>query len=195
MPTSFVNPAVTNPTISTTNNRLSSSGYTYDYSGNLTADAGGHTYFYDAENKQIEVKNLSSVTIGQYWYDGNGKRVKKYAPGAGETTIFVYDITGKLIGEYSTLLNPTPQVSYLTNDYLGSPRINTDQNGAAISRHDYHPFGEGVLTSQRISNLGYAPDDNRKKFTGYERDEETGVDFAQGRYYASTLGRFYRWIR
>ena len=37
-----------------------------------------------------------------------------------------------------------PQVSYLTTDHLGSPRINTDQNGAVMARHDYQPFGEEI---------------------------------------------------
>jgi len=31
----------------------------------------------------------------------------------------------------------------------------------------------------------------RKQFTGYERDGETELDFAQARYYAKKLGRFY----
>jgi len=35
-----------------------------------------------------------------------------------------------------------------------------------------------------------AADSNRKKFTGYERDAETGLDFAQARYFSSTEGRF-----
>ena len=30
----------------------------------------------------------------------------------------------------------------------------------------------------------------RNKFTGYERDDETGLDYAQARYYGSTMGRF-----
>jgi RHS repeat-associated protein len=180
---------VTNPTISTTNNRLSSAGYAYDTSGNLTADPGGHTYVYDAENKQIEVKNSSSVPLGQYFYDGDGKRVKKVVPN-GETTIFVYDSSGKMVAEYSTLLNPTPQVSYLTTDHLGSPRINTNENGAVISRHDYHPFGEEITSSQRALGIGYAADNVRKQFTGYERDNESDLDFAQARMYVSRLGRF-----
>lgn len=33
-------------------------------------------------------------------------------------------------------------------------------------------------------------DTNRKKFTGYERDTETGLDFAQARYFSSSQGRF-----
>ena len=148
------------------------------------------TFVYDAENKQVEVKNTSSVTIGQYWYDGDGKRVKKYVPGTGETTIFVYDASGKPVAEYSTNLNPAPQVSYLTNDHLGSPRINTDENGGVISRHDYHPFGEEIAGGSRTADLGYVADDNRKQFTGYERDDETGLDFAQARMFESTFGRF-----
>lgn len=30
----------------------------------------------------------------------------------------------------------------------------------------------------------------RKQFTGYERDDETGLDFAQARYHSYNLGRF-----
>jgi RHS repeat-associated protein len=186
-----------NPSISAASNRLNTdqdgdsiADYTFDNSGNTTKMANGLTFTYDAENKQIEVKNSSNVTIGQYWYDGNGQRVKKYVPGTGETTIFVYDAAGKAVAEYSTLLNPTPQVSYLTADHLGSPRINTDQNGAVVSRHDYRPFGEEIATSQRTAALGYAADNNRKQFTGYERDKETGLDFAQARMYGGNFGRF-----
>ena len=191
MPSSLVNPAITNPTISTSNNRLTSPGYAYDASGNTTADAGGQTYVYDAENKMISASN-SSGTLGQYFYDGDGRRVKKIVPGTGETTIFVYDAGGKLIGEYSTIV-AAPQdakVAYLTSDHLGSPRINTDQNGAVIARHDYHPFGEEILTAQRTAGLNYSADPVRKQFTGYERDTETDLDFAQARYYNSNYGRF-----
>lgn len=78
----------------------------------------------------------------------------------------------------------------MTNDHLGSPRINTNESGAVISRHDYHPFGEEVTGGSRTSELGYVADDNRKQFTGYERDDESGLDFAQARMYSSNLGRF-----
>ena len=35
-----------------------------------------------------------------------------------------------------------------------------------------------------------AIDSVRQKFTGYERDDETGLDFAQARYYSNVQGRF-----
>jgi len=188
---------VLNPEILTTNNRLktdqdndSIDDYLFDNAGNTTKDAPGRTFIYDAENKQIEVKNSSNQTIGQYFYDGDGKRVKKYVPSTQETTIFVYDAGGKMVAEYSTQLAAIQQVSYLTNDHLGSPRINTNENGAVIARHDYQPFGEEIATSQRIAGLNYNSDEIRKKFTSYERDNETELDFAVNRNYTSQLGRF-----
>ena len=131
-------------------------------------------------------------TVGQYYYDSDGKRVKKVVPGTGETTIFVYDAAGKQIAEYSTIVadTSTAKVAYLTADHLGSPRINTDANGAVIARHDYHPFGEEISTSQRTTGLGYSGDSVRKQFTGYERDGETNLDFGKARYYANSVGRF-----
>jgi len=114
-------------------------------------------------------------------------------PSTGEVTVFVYDTSGKLVAEYSTIVASTndAKVNYLSSDHLGSPRINTNQNGAVISRHDYHPFGEEIDgTGGRITGLNYGNDSVRKQFTGYERDIETDLDFAQARMYSSKLGRF-----
>ncbi|HEY8559489.1 MAG TPA: RHS repeat-associated core domain-containing protein [Pyrinomonadaceae bacterium] len=186
-----------NPLTNTSDNRLSASyGYTFDDSGNTTKNAQDRKFTYDAENKQTKVETLDTNgnvtgTISEYFYDGDGRRVKKYVPSTGETTVFIYDASGRLVAENSTIIETSnAKVSYLTNDHLGSPRINTDQNGAVTARHDYKPFGEEVETSQRISALGYADDTIRKQFTGYERDNETDLDFAQARYYAKNHGRF-----
>ncbi|MGH9962251.1 MAG: RHS repeat-associated core domain-containing protein, partial [Pyrinomonadaceae bacterium] len=42
----------------------------------------------------------------------------------------------------------------------------------------------------RTIALGYTGDAIRQRFTSYERDSETGLDFAQARYYANMQGRF-----
>ncbi|MEO7659505.1 MAG: RHS repeat-associated core domain-containing protein, partial [Pyrinomonadaceae bacterium] len=180
---------MTNLTFNASNNRITTSGYSFDVAGNTTADPSGKTFTYDAENKQTLVNGGS---VGQYFYDGDGKRVRKYVPSTGETTVFVYDAGGKLVAEYSTIVYPasTAKLAYVTNDHLGSPRINTDANGLVTSRHDYHPFGEEILTSQRTSALGYSADTLRKQFTAYERDIEADLDFAQARYYNPKHGRF-----
>ena len=156
-------------------------------------------FTYDAENKQTKVETLSpgtdtvTGTIGEYTYDGDGKRVKKYVPSTGETTIFVYDAAGKQIAEYSTVVADTEdaKVAYLTQDDLGTPRINTDANGGVISRSDYLPYGEELIAQgNRSSAEKYQGDTVRQEFTGYERDNETELDFAQARMYGNSHGRF-----
>ena len=67
-----------------------------------------------------------------------------------------------------------------------------------MSRHDYLPFGEEVYantgsrtTTQGYTALGNNPIDKaRQKFTGYEQDAETGLNFAEARYDSSAQGRF-----
>jgi len=72
-----------------------------------------------------------------------------------------------------------------------------DKSGAlggasGIVRHDYAPFGEELSAGVgiRSASLGYGDDSTRQKFDGYERDDETGLDFAQARYFSSVQGRF-----
>jgi len=186
---------VCNPSINTADNRFNAGqGYSYDNAGNLKTDAEGKQFTYDADNKQTEVKTSNSVSQGTYFYDADGKRVKKVVPSTGETTIFIYDVAGKLVAEYSTIVETTnAKVGYLTQDHLGSPRIITDRNGNVSSRRDFLPFGEEIAANVagRSSVQGYGAADNvSEKFTGYERDIELGLDFAQNRYYSYYHGRF-----
>ncbi len=180
--------AVCNPTISTSTNRISQSGYSFDANGNLTVDGSGNQFSYDAENHQKEVKDSGNNLLGTYLYDGEGRRVKKVA--GSETTIFVYDGGGQMVAEYSTVTATTPQVSYLTQDHLNSPRVITNEIGAVTSRKDFSAFGEESTASQRSSNLGYQAPNIRKDYTGYEKDIESGLDFAQARYYNPVHGRY-----
>lgn len=193
-PASFSNANLTDPTFNASNNRMASGqNWTYDSAGNVTVDPDGRQFTYDAENKQVEAKNSSSSTLGTYYFDGDGKRIKKVVPN-GETTVFVYDASGKLIGEYSTIVQPTQdaKVQYLTNDNLGTPRMNTDVIGNIVSRSDYIPYGEEIVNlGGRSSTDKYVADDVRQGFTGYENDGETGLDFAQARMYSKGLGRFH----
>jgi len=170
----------------------SGQNWTYDAAGNVTVDPDRRQFTYDGENKQIEAKNSGSAVLGSYYFDGDGKRVKKVVPN-GETTIFVYDAGGKLIGEYSTIVQSSEnaKVQYLTSDNLGTPRINTDANGAITSRSDHMPYGEEIVgLGGRSSADKYLADDVRRGFTGYEDDDETKLNYAQARMYSSPLGRF-----
>src|SRR2546423_13838840 len=69
-----------------------------------------------------------------------------------------------------------------------------DRTGALsnVKRQDCLPYGEELYAGMggRTSQQGYVADSVRQKFTGYEHDAETGLEFAQARYYSSSCGRF-----
>jgi RHS repeat-associated protein len=187
------NNGIYNPQIDAqTNKFLVAEGYNYDSEGNLTANPESQLFTYDAENHQTQVQNTSTQVTATYYYDGEGKRVRKTV--GTEDTVFAYDALGKLAAEYSNTTDSRPKATnYITADELGSPRIVTNQLGQVISRHDYMPFGEELAAGigGRTTAQGYGGADGvRKKFTGYERDTESGLDFAQNRYFSSKHGRF-----
>jgi RHS repeat-associated protein len=183
--------STTLPAVDASTNRFDDENYEYDAAGNLIRDAMGRQFIFNGDNKQTKVQDSQDNTIGEYSYDGNGKRVKKITD--TETTIFVYDGLGKLIGEYSTASASSPTISYTATDSIGSPRVITDQQGQVVSRRDFMPFGE-ELPSESTYRTGarkYGQVDGvRQKFTGYQRDNETGIDFAEARYYYNNHGRF-----
>jgi RHS repeat-associated protein len=85
---------------------------------------------------------------------------------------------------------------WLVGDQLGTPRMVADRSGslAGVKRHDYLPFGEELIAGAggRATTQGYVgnADGNRKRWAQLERDGETGLDYAQARYYSNTQGRF-----
>jgi RHS repeat-associated protein len=187
-----------------TNNRITAtSEYQYDPSGsgNLTSMpnmfSGADTMTYDAENRQ-KTNTPAGGGATNYTYDGDGRRVKKVVPGnPATTTVFVYNVAGQLIAEYTSDPVPPAQggggTSYLTSDPLGSTRVVTKFDGTVKARYDYLPFGEelGAGVGQRTVPIGYsAADSIRQKFTQKERDTESGLDYFLARYYSSSHGRF-----
>ena len=89
-------------------------------------------------------------------------------------------------------------IHWLVTDQLGTPRMAVDRTGtlSSVKRHDYLPFGEEIggaqvgLIGGRAGTAGYVSDNVRQKFTGYEFDAETGLNYAQARYQSSVQGRF-----
>jgi RHS repeat-associated protein len=180
------------PTINAQTNKISAANHSYDPGGNLTQGLGADglvkTYTYDADNRLLTFNG----SAGTYSYDGDGRRVMKVAGSA--TTVFVYDARGQMVAEYSNPAPPTSGgTSYITADHLGSTRLVTDSTGTVIARHDYAPFGEEIssVIGGRGGVTGYGVDEGlRQKFTGKERDAETGLDYYGARYYGSNIGKF-----
>ena len=75
--------------------------------------------------------------------------------------------------------------SFHHRDHLGNLRVVTDQSGWKISDHDYYPFGMEMVPPGETTLGG-----SRKRFTGHERDEQTGLDYAMARYCGASLARF-----
>ena len=73
------------------------------------------------------------------------------------------------------------EVYFYHGDHLGSASWITDYTGAPIQYIHYAPYGE--LIDNQVP-YGY---DERYKFTGKERDAETGYDYFGARYYASVI--------
>ncbi len=169
-------------------------GLGYDAAGNLTNYTSPGQYVYDQENR------LSSTAGITYTYDGNGERVLKSntSTGAavkrywsmGGNTMAEDDGSGNLTAEYIYLGSkriaridlPANALHYYLSDHLGSTSIVVSSVGAIEEESDYSPFG-----TESIVMTGGA---NHYKFTGKERDAESGLDNFGARYDSSSMGRF-----
>ena len=79
----------------------------------------------------------------------------------------------------------TQVVEDYTTDAIGSVRAVTKQvNGQwqVVARHDFMPFGEEVAPP--------VPPQDKRLFTGKERDSETGQDYFEAKYDGGARGRF-----
>jgi RHS repeat-associated protein len=171
-----------------TKNRINTAGFSYDLAGNVTAD-GSFSYAWNAES---EMKTAAGVT---YTYDGLGNRVKKsngklYWYGMGSAVLDESDLSGNFTNEYVYFggqrfarRDASGNVYYYVEDMLGTSRVITQANGTVCYDADFYPFG-----GERTPIVNTCP--QNFKFTGYERDAESGNDYARARFYNPRLGRF-----
>jgi RHS repeat-associated protein len=194
------------------NNEFTGTGISYDLDGDNTADTV-YSYTYDAENRIITANGMAGGPYC-YTYDGNGVRVEKANANGGLCTgtptvdvLYWRSIAGNTIAETDSTGSTsnanyheyvffagrrvarsdvsTGSIYYYFVDHLGSTRIMTDASGNVCFNVAYLPYGpENHITN--TCNTTYTT----YKFAGYERDGETGLDYALARYYNSRLGRF-----
>jgi RHS repeat-associated protein len=165
--------------------------FTYDSAGNTTTD-GAHTYTYDAENR---LASVDSGSTAQYTYDFANRRVKKIALGA--TTHYVWEggqvlaehdgTTGNLLidyvlagGAFIAKVQASGTTIYLVKDLL-SERLKLDAAGNVLGQQDHLSFGDDFAESGQ---------EEKHHFTSYERDSESGLDYALNRIYGASVGRF-----
>ncbi|TAH51166.1 MAG: RHS repeat-associated core domain-containing protein [Chloroflexota bacterium] len=167
----------------------------YDQNGNMprrnattSSCTNGDTLSYDDGNR------LTSITVGatttNYFYSGDGARVKKSANGV--TTYYVgnlYEYTvwtgGSSTSKYyyfggqRVAVKQDINVSYIHGDHLGSTSKTT---GASASTQTYYPYG-AIKTSSGTPPTDYG-------YTGQKRDASANLMFYGARYYDPALGRF-----
>ncbi len=167
----------------------------YDTAGNLLND-GLNSYTYDAEGH-------TSIGAGvTYYYDGDGKRVRKssgtlYWYGSGSDALDETDASGNLTNEYIFFGgkriargDSSNNVFYYFTDNLGTSRaiVQSGQTTPCYDQ-DFYPFGREVPHgSETPAFVNSCP--QNYKFTGKERDSESGLDNFGARYDSSQYGRF-----
>jgi RHS repeat-associated protein len=179
-----------------TNNRFVGTPYQFDAAGNMIHDAS-HSYTYDAENRPATVDGGATAS---YIYDALGRRTKKTV--GSSSYEYIYDNDGNIGWE---LLNGSINRTYIRSngrllaeyyqgttyfthqDHLGSTRLLTAYPTPTIVEcDDYYPYGE---TNTNVGTC-LAASDTTLKFTGKERDSESGLDNFGARYNSSGMGRF-----
>jgi RHS repeat-associated protein len=161
----------------------------YDPAGNRRV-YGAYALAYDGENRLKTASRTVGGEMTYEWeYDGEGRRVLMKTNGLA-STLFVYDAAGQLAAEYG---GPADGGTwYLGVDHLGSTRLmlQAGTQGDQVRRYDYLPYGPELLAGGRTPELGYGLASPRQRFTGRERDVETGLDYFVARYYSPAQGRF-----
>ncbi|MGB6198302.1 MAG: RHS repeat-associated core domain-containing protein, partial [Candidatus Acidiferrales bacterium] len=179
--------------------------YCYDTAGNVLDQSGCNNpqqFTYNAENQ------LTLTASTYYTYDGDGNRVEKAMPGTtppfyelywyggGSAPLDETDGTGSATNsafhEYIFFngariarrdSTSSGDVEYYFGDQLGSARVVTNATGTLQSDIDYCPYGGECYVNTDTSGNNY-------KFTGKERDTESGLDNFEARYNASSQARF-----
>ena len=186
--------------------------YSYDRNGNMVQDSGHRHFAWDYGDR---LKSFRTDTDGearaQYLYDASGQRIKKVVRRQGndfDTTVYLdgllehhrWQQNGGGTGENNWLhvmddrerialvhvgdrhpKDEGPDVQYHLGDHLGNSNLVIDAEANFVHREEYAPYGE---TS--VGSFGR----KRYRFTGKERDEESGLHYYGMRYFASGLARW-----
>ena len=188
--------------------------YGFDVNGNMRSETTSRHFEW---NHADQMKAFRTQTEGaepsvhaHYLYDATGQRVKKLVRKQGgqvEVTHYIDEVFehhrwggGAQAGENNHVhvmddkqrvalvrlgaAHPDdkgPAVQFHLGDHLGSSNVVVDSAGALVNREEFTPYGETSFGSFARK---------RYRFTGKERDEESGLAYHGARYYAAWLGKW-----
>jgi RHS repeat-associated protein len=173
----------------------------------LDCIGGGIAYYQYDSSKQRSRKRIANQNgIGGYWeriYLGGYERYRRYN-GNGSTVVEEIESHHLFEGDQRVLLvddvivtNRThadgrnyrtgPLYRHQYSNHLGSACLELDHEAAIISYEEYHPYGTSAYRA--LKRDSEAPV-KRYRYTGMERDEESGLSYHTARFYAAWLGRW-----
>ncbi|WP_437895737.1 RHS repeat-associated core domain-containing protein [Sorangium sp. So ce124] len=191
--------------------------YAHDAHGNMTLMPHITALTWD-ENDQLRSTDLGGGGVVYYTYSATGQRVRKVWEHNGlvDERIYLggYEVYRRrsgsgLVLERQTLhvmdgarrvamvetktvdtsgpFTVTPRVRYQLDNHLGSASLEVDGAGLVIGYEEYHPYG---TTAYWSASSAAEVSRKRYRYTGKEKDEETGLYYQGARYYAPWLGRW-----
>jgi RHS repeat-associated protein len=116
-----------------------------------------------------------------YGYGPDSKRVYKMHPNGNEE--YYFWLGSKKLGVYTLGTNGSGNLAVQSGVgtlWFGNRKVQT-QDRLGSTTNSYYPYGE---------DRGTAPPSDADKFVTYYRDLTTGLDYADHRYYSSSLGSF-----
>ncbi len=162
---------------------------------------GGGTayYIYDAGGqrvrKVIESQNGFSwkerVYLGGFEiyreHNGNGVTLERESLHVMDDQQRIALVETKTTENGAEVPNPLPVQCYQLGNHLGSASVELNQDGVLISYEEYHPYG---TTAFQVGRSAAEVSLRRYRYTGKERDEETGLYYHGARYYCPWLARW-----
>ena len=153
-------------------------------------------YVYDAAGQRIrkvvEKGNIREERIYLAGFEIFRKRRNGVMELERETLHIMDDTRRIALVETKIKLNHTaepPLIRYQYTNHLGTAALEMDGTTQAliISYEEYYPFGS---TSYQATDQMREVPVKRYRYTGKERDEESGLEYHEARYYAGWLGRW-----
>ena len=163
-------------------------------------DLAGNTahYQYDASGERTRKLVRKGAVVEERVYLGGWELYRRSsgsaAPSRVRETLHISDGSRRIaLVETLTrdgdrdITEPEPVTRYQHTNHLDSATLELDGDGNTLSYEEYHPYGTSAYRAAR----GVAETSlKRYRYTGMERDEETGLGYHSARYYAPWLGRW-----
>ncbi|UPY80935.1 polymorphic toxin type 10 domain-containing protein (plasmid) [Leptospira weilii] len=182
---------------------------TYDANGNLTRQRDNSKDLtkrisVDSQDRITQIQDGNGATLGSYWYDESGFRIRKsslepknnlfanveilypskfFGLEFIESESVISSVNNVYLnGVRIAALNEVGALAYFLTDQVDSVSLVLDDEGNSLSQMQYLPYGE---TFVQRGDTNFAP-----KYNSQELDRESGFYFYNARYYDPGIARF-----